>query len=509
MIWTPAQPALQSLLAALEQQIKPVYVVGGVVRDHLLGVPSQQNDLDVVVEHSAGVVARQVADRLGWAYYPLDPVRDVARLIFMAGSRPLVCDIAAMRGGAIETDLRARDFTVNAMAYAWEGRGASRLVDLLGGQIDLQRRVLRRATPSSLVEDPVRLLRAVRFAVQLGFSVEEETQAQILRMGDTLRLVSVERIRDELWKMLACQAPQQAIELLRQDGLLRYVLPEIAELEGVSQTPPHAYDVYGHTLHTMEFVLDIRNWLKGGPAAAPNGQRKAWQDALAPWLFRLRQHFLQPVAADHLRVEWLMWHALLHDVGKLATRSIEGTADGGERVRFFGHEEAGAALAAERLETLRFSRQEIALAQTVVEHHMRPAQLNRAFAAAPLSRRAMFRYFRDTGTRPGATLTGVDVLLLALADLQAKDAAVQPAGWDEFLRHSGELLDYAYSRGGLAQAQQPLIDGHTLMQHFHLTPGRQVGALLIQLQEAQAAGEISTPAEALALAADLVQKMGD
>ena len=528
--WSPRHSALQSLLNALSASTAPVYVVGGVVRDYLLGIRKSTNDMDVVVEHSALLVARQVADRLGWAFYPMDPERDVARLVFTAATPPLVCDIAAMRGGTIERDLRARDFTINALAVQWQGRSATQLVDVTGGQQDLEQGILRRVSPSSLAEDPVRLLRAVRFAVQLGFAVEEHTELQMLRMADTIRLASTERVRDELWKTLQSEQPAAAIEMLRRYGLLPYVLPEVAGMVGVEQSPPHVLDVYQHTLAAVTFAKQLRDWLYGEETPAETHAARAWQAALTPWRFRLREHFMQAITADHLRIDWLIWHALLHDIGKPQTRTVEATVESAEpagtgeantgvpsevhaeirtevhspRYRFFGHDEVGAVMTRGRLEALRFSRQEAQLSEVVVAAHMRPHHLHASFGANPLSRRACFRFFRDSGGRGLDNLPGVDVVMLALADYQATTMADPPPDWEGYLRHMVQLLEFAFHTEGLQQVRRPLVDGHTLMRYFNLQPGPEVGSLLERLQEAQAAGEIATPDEALAMAATWV-----
>lgn len=512
-VWSPRHSALQSLLNALSAATAPVYVVGGVVRDHLLGIRKSTNDMDVVVEHSALLVARQVADRLGWAFYPMDPERDVARLIFTATTPPLVCDIAAMRGGTIERDLRARDFTINALAVHWQGRKAVQLVDVTGGQRDLEQGILRRVSPSGLAEDPVRLLRAVRFAVQLGFTVEEQTELQMLRMADTIRLASTERVRDELWKTLQSEQPAAAVEMLRRYGLLPYVLPEVAGMVGVVQSLPHVLDVYQHTLAAVAFAKQMHDWLNGEDIIPATAAVRAWQAALSPWRFRLREHFMQAITADHLRIDWLIWHALLHDIGKPQTRTVEetveldeaaGTEVHSQRYRFFGHDELGAAMTRARLDALRFSRQEAQLGEVVVAAHMRPHHLHASFGENPLSRRACYRFFRDAGGRSFDVLPGVDVVMLALADYQATSMADPPPNWEGYLRHMVQLLEFAFHTEGLQQVRRPLVDGHTLMRYFNLQPGPEVGSLLERLQEAQAAGEIATPDEALAMAATWV-----
>ncbi len=509
-MWKPQQAPYQALLEALAQETDPVYVVGGVVRDYLLGRAAGVQDLDVIVAHSAIPVARRVADRLGWAFYPLDGDRDVARLVFTAASTPLVCDVAAMRGGTIETDLRARDFTVNSLAVGWRGRSATEVVDLTGGRADVERRLLRRVTSTSLVEDPIRLLRAVRLAVQLEFSIEHETLDQILRMADTVRLASPERVRDELWRTLQAPEPDLGIQLLRQFSLLRPVLPEIADLEGVEQSAPHDADVFEHTLRVVRTAAALRDWLRG-PAvvAAPSDTAVGqWQQSLVPWLFHLRQHFLRVVAGSRLRLEWLPWAALWHDAGKPAARTREEFPDGRVRYRFIGHEEISAQMAAARLEQLRFSRQEIDLTFAVVAAHMRPHSLHTSFGPEPISRRARYRFFRETDGRLSDSLVGVDTVLLALADYIGIYRVSPPPEWLEYLRHGDQLLAYAFSEQGLAQARRPLVDGHTVMQRFDLSPGPRLGELLAQLQEAQAAGDVHTPDEALALIGEWLQPSG-
>ncbi len=165
---------------------------------------------------------------------------------------------------------------------------------------------MRRVSPSSLAEDPVRLLRAVRFAIQLGFAVEEQTELQMLRMADTIRLASTERVRDELWKTLQSEQPAAAVEMLRRYGLLPYVLPEVAGMVGVEQSPPHVLDVYqpyaggGHLCQAA-----ARLALRRGDRRPLRPPFSAWQAALTPWRFRLREHFMQAITADHLRIDWL------------------------------------------------------------------------------------------------------------------------------------------------------------------------------------------------------------
>jgi poly(A) polymerase len=504
MNWKPKHPAFQALLTALCSEISPAYVVGGVVRDHLLGRDKGLTDLDVAVPHSAIPVARRVADRLGWAFYPMDEGRDVARLVFTAGSEPLVCDVARMRGGEINADLLARDFTINAMAIALEqGRGRG-LVDVTHGVDDIAQRILRRVSAASLAEDPIRMVRAVRFMLDLDFTLEEETREQIRRMPGAVSLTSPERLRDELWKILCGATPDLAIEQLRKLGLLSAVLPETSAMVGVEQSAPHHLDVYNHTLLTMRNAVTLRDWAKGKNVTATKPAQISMLDALEPWKFYLRQHFAVAVAAGHSRADWLVWYALLHDWGKPETRSSEVQPTGSMRYRFLEHELRSAELTERRLSWLRFSRQEIDLATAVVRHHMRPHLLDASFSGQRVSRRAIYRFFRDTGGRQVDSPNGIDVLLLALADTLSIHRESPPPDWQGYLAHVGQMLNFVFTERGMERVRmQPLVDGHLLMQQLDLLPGRQLGQLIEQLAEAQAAGEISTRDEALALAAQL------
>jgi poly(A) polymerase/tRNA nucleotidyltransferase (CCA-adding enzyme) len=500
VLWKLPHPALAELLSALSQAQTPVYVVGGAVRDLLLQRKVELTDLDLVLGEGAIPVARRVADRLGWAYYPLDEARDVARLVFMpSASTPLVCDIAGMRGGSIEADLLLRDFTVNAMALAFTTASASpSLIDPVGGQSDLQRRLLRRVSPMSIADDPVRLLRAVRLATQLDFKIETETEGQVRRLARTIQFVSPERVRDELWKLMLAPRPQHGIEMLNDIGLLALVLPEVAATIGVEQTFPHLYPVYEHTLNALADAAALRDWITKDHVTPPNQAHAFVQEKLAIWRHRLRNHFGGVVASGHLRADWLLWYVLFHDVGKPQTRTVETTNQGMIRTRFFEHEAIGAELTEQRLTTLRFSRNEIELAASAVRTHMRPHHLHTSFAGQPISRRAMFRFFRDVGGKHSGIGPGLDAILVALADRLSVTQDIPPDDTG-YVEHLGQLLQFAFEYGG--QITQPLVDGHTLMRRLSVAPGPRLGALVEHLMEVQAEGEIRSEEDAISEAA--------
>jgi tRNA nucleotidyltransferase/poly(A) polymerase len=474
----------------LREEGVEAYLVGGSVRDALLGrAAGSFHDLDFAVPAGGLVLARRLANRLGGAFFPLDAGRDTGRAVLTEpdGSR-FYLDFARWRGDSLEADLADRDFTINAMALDVIQREGETLIDPFGGQADLAAGVVRAVTDRSFADDPARTLRAVRMAAVLGFRIEPHTQALLRQAIPELDGVSRERVRDELDRILAAPGAADHARRLHDLGLLAAVLPEVAALKGVTQSPPHRVDVYEHTLQVLAAFEGLFAWLWPGGGCAPlTGDAALAAAYLSPWRDSLRSHLLQPTSGDRVRATLLKLTALLHDVGKPETRSQDETG----RVRFLGHEQKGGAIAARALRRLRFSSQEMALVQTVVAHHLRPLQLSRTEA---ITRRAVYRFFRDAGA------AGVDVILLALADhLGTHGDALEPRGWGRALDAAAVLLEGYFSRHQEVISPPKLVGGRDLIVEFGLSPGPRVGELLERVREAQAEGQVFTREDALSL----------
>lgn len=491
-------PVFAPLLDALLSERSPIYVVGGSVRDYLLGSTLAVTDLDLVMAAPVLDVARRTADRLGWAYYPLDEQRDVARLV---GSDPtgqrFVCDLAALRGD-LEVDLNSRDFTINSLALALSAGQPPALIDVCGGVDDLRRRRLRTVMPANLDQDPLRMLRAVRFACKFGFYLEAGLAIAIRQRAAAIQSVSEERIRDELWKILALADPGRAMRLAVDLELLHYLVPELADTIGVEQSAPHHLDVFAHTLLVMDSAASLRDWLLG----RQDKLEPAIFQVLAKWTGELRDHFARQISSDRTQADWLVWHALFHDTGKPATRTVELDPKGATRYRFINHEAASAQMAEERLGTLRFSRNEIQISKRVIEAHMRPHYLHQSFRGMPIGRRAAHRYFRDLAGGARGAQNGIDVLLLAIADRQSIGDD-RGDDWRDYLNHIEQLLTFGFQT--VSGTGKPLLNGQMLMTALDLSPGPLVGRLLAHIEEAQATGEITSTEGALDLAAHLLE----
>lgn len=475
-------PLLDRIRPLLADHDRPIYLVGGAVRDALLGRAS--HDIDLIVPHGAIALTFDLARQLDLPAYRLDDERDVGRLL--VGGSDTTVDIARYRGDLLADDLRARDFTINAMALPVAARTASEIIDHHSGRADLAAGWLRVIHEHSISDDPVRALRAARLAVQLGFQPTAETVAAAHAAGATLaRRVSPERIRDEMTRLLATPAPDRAIALLDDWGLLDPTLPEIAALAGIEQSPPHHEAVLPHTFSVLRYLVAVEACLAEPPVDAP------WGTAVAALLRvrgdTLRAHLGATLDGGIAAGQLLRWGALLHDAGKPATQTIDETG----RSRFIGHDETGAEIAAKLLNRLKFSGEAVRRVRAIVAGHMRPLYL--ATEGRPPSRRSAYRYYRALHE------AGVDVVLLSLADhLATYDGPGPEESWAALLVVAEALLDAYFTDYTETVRPARLLNGQEIMALLAIEPGRELGRLLADLEEAQAAGEVVGRDEAVA-----------
>ncbi len=482
-------PLLERLRPLLAQSSQPVYLVGGAVRDALLG--RYTNDLDFVLPQGAIKLAFQIGDALGEPAYVLDRERDTGRVVLPGQETYL--DFARFRGPDLLTDLRERDFSINALALPATAVTRTAIIDPLGGQQDLQDGRIRLVNDHALQDDPVRALRAVRLAATLRFALAAETETAVQQAVGLLSTVSVERIRDELVKMMATAVPDQAVRQMETLRLLPVVLPEIAALADVAQSPPHHEPVLAHTISVLHWLVLVEECLAEARPSVP--ELASLQTMLAPFAESLRVHLAQVVDGGLDGRTLLRLGALFHDVGKKATQTVE---DDG-RIRFLGHDQVGAEITISRLRRLRLSSQASKFVGRIVYGHMRPMLL--ANTGRPVSRRAVFRFYRDTGA------AGLDICLLSLADhLAMYDGVGDEAAWERLVGVTAVLLQNYFEEHDKTVAPVALVDGRILIKELNLRPGPEVGRLLRLIQEAQASGDISTIAEAVAFARQSQEK---
>ncbi len=313
--------------------------------------------------------------------------------------------------------------------------------------------------------------------------------------------VSIERVRDELVRILAAASPGDWAAKLDDLSILDVVLPETTALHGVSQSPPHIWDVFTHTLHVMNHAHALAAWIAGDDTALASASLLWVADSLtqvlSPWRAELADHLAEGAGAQlRSHGQMLAWAALSHDWGKPATARLEEDEDGEPaRWRFFGHPDVGADMVYETLRRLRFNEAEARRVSLIVRHHMRPLTL--AANGSP-SRRATFRYYRDLGD------AGIDVALLSLADVQGTyGPTLTPDEWQPVLDTVAALLDSFFNARDQVVSPPPVVNGHELMATLDLPAGRHIGTLLDAIAEAQATGDVTTREQALLLASQL------
>ncbi len=428
------EDVLDVVREAAEESGAEVYLVGGFVRDRLLGKPGKDVDLVQVGGDGIPLLAATAAE-LGWARpqqferfgtgqvrgdgFVLEVVRARAERYDPESRKPDV------RPGTLEEDIRRRDFTVNALCQTLRGR----VLDITGrGIADLRAGILR--TPldaaETFSEDPLRMFRAARFVAQLGFTLAPGVLEAMRAQAERIKIVSIERIAEELRRLLRSDNVLAGFDVLAGSGLLELVLPEVAAMRGVDQGGFHIYDVYEHTLRATE----------------------------------------QTEADIITRTA-----ALLHDVGKPPTHAL--APDG--RHTFYDHPQLGAQMARAILTRLRFSNEEIAAVSALVRLHLRPIQ----YQPETFSDAAVRRLVRDSGDLRARMLD------TARADTRASSFPTT-AAIDELEARMARL-----DAGGQVSQLHDLLDGNEIVVMAQRPPGPWVGRVKRRLEDAVLDGELA------------------
>lgn len=449
-----------------------VYLVGGTVRELALGRSAP--DLDLAVSAQTIDLARELAGALKGTFVLLDEKERTARVVWQGE----ILDLAEFRAPTLEGDLQARDFTINALALELEAVLGQRPLDLIdpwGGLADLAQGLIRVVRPQNFHEDPLRLLRAYRFAATHSFRLTPETTAAVSSHASEFSRVPGERVRQELFILLNTPRAAAILEDMDRTGLLTRVFPECLDMKGVDQNGFHHLDVFHHSLQAvanLEEVLADPQYYFGDLAGE-------------------LPHYLQPP----LQAALLKLAALFHDVGK---PQVQGRRTDPDRYTFYYHERVGVEIFTTAALRLRFSQAETKTVTHLISLHMRPFLLLPAFRDGELTIRALGRLVR--ASRPH--LPGL--FALAMADSLAGQGPQKPADAEKVL---AELADAAYhflkERLELQERQPRLLTGYDLIKVLGLQPGPRFREILTAVEEGQWDGSIHTRQEALELARSL------
>jgi len=460
--------ALENLLE--HNKSSQVYIVGGALRNALLGITKKSFDMDLLVDPKSDskLVAEQLSKSLHCSYFELDAERATFRITLENAQ----IDINGIRGQELMDDLFLRDFSVDALCLPLDNfikilhRGETRMpvLNYFQGIEDLRLRKIRIHNPSSFKDDPLRLLRAYRLAGEIEGFIDEFTIEQITTDRELLFRVSGERIRDEWMKILAFPDSSSWLQLMDKSSLLSIVFPFLENFRPMDEAYTNDLQVRKHTLETLQYLEQII--LRIRKHDFPH----------SPKLLQLLDQSFSPERSNEVLLKLA---SLLHDIGKPDTLSIEN-----ERLRFFHHEENGAEKALLYLKDLKLSNKETEFIEHLILEHMRPHQLSNA---EEVSDRAKYRFFRDLSEE------GPFLLLLALADAYATKRI--PMGTlTQYEAFVSDMLDYGFKEN-LKQVT-PLMDGNGVMNLLGIEPSPQVGHILASLLEAQHLNRVSNRKEA-------------
>ena len=448
-----------------ERNLQTVYIVGGYVRDLLMG-RKDLTDIDFVTEQNgielAKAVAQEMNPRLKVSYFKNYGTamfnHQGLDLEFVGARKESYLENSRnpeVESGSLEDDQKRRDFTINAMAISLNATDFGTLIDPFNGRGDLAEKILR--TPlepqQTYSDDPLRMMRAVRFATTLEFTIEKNSLEAIKEEAHRIQIVSMERIMVEFNKIMMAQKPSVGLKLLEETRLLKHILPELVALKGIENIDGQTHkDNFYHTLEVLDNIS---------------------------------------AGTDHL---WLRWSALLHDIGKALTKKlVEGTG-----WTFHGHEFLGSKMIKGIFRRLKLPMgSELTLVQKMVRMHARPIALIDDGVSDAALRRLLFDAGDDLE----------DLLLLCKADVTTKNTAKQQRFRRNF-EYVAQKIKEVEEKDQVRNFQPP-VTGETIMQVFGIGPGREIGILKEQVKEAILEGEIRNDAdEALQFVIEQAEKLG-
>jgi poly(A) polymerase len=483
---------IRDILLTNREEFGEIYLIGGYVRDSLL--QKLNKDLDFCVTINALSAARRIADNFKGDYYVLDYLRGTARALIKIENKQIIVDVATINGENINEDLLKRDFTINAMAV--DLTDIYTIIDPLNGKSDLEKRRLNPCSKESFTNDPVRTLRAVRFIQSLSLDYDIKLKQTIIDGAMNLKKVSGERIRDELCHIFNLPDIKKSLQLLVEFDIFRQLFPELLRLNNISSQHPHVHGAFTHTFRVVELTQIFMEIIKNSTQIPENELINDVQLLVGKYKNNFEK-FLKNFTDRKISLDSLMiMAALYHDVGKVFTTPIRK----GEEILYPEHAEKSVNIVQERMKELAFSNEEILFVNSVIRFHM--AVVLKTIGEEKEPSRNVYRYFRETAD------SGVMIGLLHLADLLATyEKEIKPERWNLALKSVDIIFDGWFNHFSDLVSPPKLLNGNDLMEKFGLQPGRELGKILEQIREEQAAGIILDRNAAFSLAEKIINGM--
>jgi len=468
------EPFLTILSLAKKRNIE-IFLVGGYIRDKLIEMRNKEwktkniskpKDIDFAISHSPINFGKSVADALDGSFVVLD--ERTARVVLPG----LLLDFSLIEE-SLEKDLERRDFTINSLAYDFE---KNILVDLGFGLSDLDNCLIR-SFEENLKKDPIRLLRAVRFASELSFEIEEKTKDYILKNARLIKDSASERIAYELFEILKNKDSSKFLKLSYNLDILSSIFPEIITLSSIEGRGYHHLDLLDHSFETVHQVEIIMENL---PILFPK------------WNSPIKDYLYENISSDHPRYSLLKFIALFHDLGKPETIKEENG-----RLKFIGHERIGCEQTGRIGRRLKLSHKEISSAKRIVLNHMRVGTL---IQGGVITKKAVFRLSKDLED---------DIIMLLILSLADRYSAVGEATTDEDIQAHEDGIKVIFSF--MLDIEEPIkppkiINGLELMDRFNLPSSPLIGKLLSMVEEGWIDGKVKDKEDAFVFVENYLAK---
>ena len=449
---------VKSIMPFVSNEKEHAYIVGGFVRDCLLG--KQSSDVDIVVAKGCGhAYATKLAQYLEGFFVELDNVNNIYRVVFP--DKTHYVDIADCTGESIQDDLKRRDFTINALAFDLFN---SEIIDVVSGMQDLKNGIIREISEFNIIDDPIRILRAFRFKSQLGFEFSDDLKTILNKHAFKLDSTAKERVNVELIKLFGGEHAVETIIELDELGVLEKLIPEVVEIKKIPPNSHHHLDLFNHSLETVNQV------------------QLFYQNSCDD----VKQHLEDECFGGQKRICYLKFASFLHDVGKPATWQIEPETG---RHRFIMHDSIGADVVVSTLKNLKFSKKQISYIQKIIKNHIYPAGV---VTSDEVTEKARLRFFRKMEDEVN------DLIAIAYAD---RMSALGPDITKDMLEKNINglnvlLKQYLQEKSKLAPLPK-LLDGKEIMELLGISASPELGKVIAKLKEAQITSEVNTKEEAI------------
>jgi len=469
---------IEAVLKIAKKRKTKLYLVGGYLRDIILGRQKDNPDIDFCLKRGAINFGKDVARELKAGFVVLDKAHGSSRVVKKMDDKLFTLDFTDFRGKDITDDLLHRDFTINAMGMEPEKlfsdeKIENSIIDPYKGRYDLKSKIIRLVNKKAFDEDPLRILRAFSLAGIFDFKIDKDTLKAAKLKAKGLSGVSYERIRDELFKILETPGSFSYLEELDKLKILKIIIPEIEVMRKVKQGPYHHLDVWQHTLETVRQLEVVITELKNSR--------------------EVQEYLDEVISPNRSRRALIKLGALLHDIGKPAALRRE---DG--KTKFHGHERIGTDITKDIAQRLKLSNDETDALEKMVLWHLRPGYLADNEEVTP---RAIFRYFRDTQKE------SLSVLLISIADQRSTKGPLTSR--KSRIQHERAVLNLIkeYFRRKKEKKLPRLISGDDLLKKFKLAPSPLIGKILREIEELQAIGKIKNKKEALQSAKKFIKEI--